>query len=256
MNTIKQFKEHKKSKLAAQFTSRLRTLMIARGYTGRTLAKAVGVTPTSISNILNGHHKPRPQTFKKLVKKLCIDDVERESLITPFKYPYAASLILEELPTSKKAQIEQTKARLKMAKRVKHLRFAQEVHKILKDSQIPFQQEYIFGDIIVDFLITIETEEDDNQLGIKDDVKRQIALITDSNPYARHDPAVDRLLRNGICVDEVVLIVPHAKDSPHRYHPSGSNSVINTQGLIHYLNKIKPIAIDATNDDDLSSADE
>ncbi len=52
---------------------RLKEILKEKGVAGKDLASKVGVTPTSISNISNGNHFPKPDLLIAIAKELDID---------------------------------------------------------------------------------------------------------------------------------------------------------------------------------------
>ena len=123
----------------------LRTLMDARQINGKQLAKAVGISPTSLSKILKGYTQPRKQTFNKLRKKLCETDTERDYLTLTYENPIAASLTLYDFPRARKNQVAHTRMRLEYAERARLAQLKQHVRAIMQESEIPFATDYIFG---------------------------------------------------------------------------------------------------------------
>lgn len=52
---------------------RLKEILKEKGVAGKDLATKVGVTPTSISNISNGNHFPKPELLVSIAKELDVD---------------------------------------------------------------------------------------------------------------------------------------------------------------------------------------
>lgn len=52
---------------------RLKEVLSEKGMSGKDLAKAVGVTPVSISNIVQGNSFPKPELLLSIAKELDID---------------------------------------------------------------------------------------------------------------------------------------------------------------------------------------
>ncbi|MEO2070785.1 MAG: helix-turn-helix transcriptional regulator [Zunongwangia sp.] len=59
---------------------RIRELLKEKNMTGKQLAKEVGVSAVSMSNVVSGNSFPRPEVLRKIAKAL---DVELRDLFTP-----------------------------------------------------------------------------------------------------------------------------------------------------------------------------
>ncbi|KAA2218536.1 helix-turn-helix domain-containing protein [Maribacter flavus] len=61
---------------------RLKDIMAQKGVSGKELAKSVGVTPVSISNIVQGNSFPKPELLLAIADRL---DVDVRELFNPTK---------------------------------------------------------------------------------------------------------------------------------------------------------------------------
>ncbi|MDV7396214.1 helix-turn-helix transcriptional regulator, partial [Arthrospira platensis SPKY1] len=62
----------------------IRELMELRRLSGVKLAAGVGVSPTSISKILNNQSKPRQITLTRIIRELCLTPQEEQRVIRAF----------------------------------------------------------------------------------------------------------------------------------------------------------------------------
>ena len=227
----------------------LRTLMDARQINGKQLAKAVGISPTSISKILKGKTTPRPTTFKRIKKVLCQNKDEGE-YIENARSPFGLSL--EPEPATSKESKAYIQARLELAKRARHHQFQQSIGKQLEQVGVAAKQNYVLGNIHVDYMIefTFMVEHDGSEahgyIERSIPVPYQIALICHADLKAGLDKSntIAQLLRESSLFDEVILIVPYEEDTPYRYAPGRFNPVLNERGAMVRIKSLSESSID------------
>lgn len=131
----------------------IRRLMDVKDVTGIQLAADIGVTPTSISRILNGQTRPRQVTLSRLMKRLC-DSREEEQVILR-----AYSSLLEGMPEESILEDEENRreeiARCERFLEIKtqSISFKNSVARELAKAGIEAKQDYCEGLVSTDFLI-------------------------------------------------------------------------------------------------------
>lgn len=131
----------------------IRRLMEAKEVTGVQLAADIGLTPASISRILNGASRPRQVTLSRLMKRLCETREEEQSILRAY------SSILEGIP--EESVIEDGENRCEEIARCERfleiktqsISFKNSVARELAKAGIEAKQDYCEGIVSTDFLI-------------------------------------------------------------------------------------------------------
>jgi transcriptional regulator with XRE-family HTH domain len=238
-------------------------LMNSRGIMAKDLAKNenVGMSAVALSNIMTGKSWPRKKTFEKLHAELCRNEAEAQLLRNTYrtsirykdlKIHTGTGFDLEELPQGKQAKIAHVKAKADMARRARQKSFQQALREALDRESIPYEADYLVGDILIDFRIrfwfneTIEAQvegEPDRVFPIE----REIALVCESAPDADAERmrAMSRFIQASLLVDEAIVVVPHTENRLYRFFSTGPNSVLTDSWLLTKLIKLQKSAIDA-----------
>ena len=232
-------------------------LMDSRGIMAQDLAKNknVGMSAVALSNIMTGQSWPRKKTFEKLHAVLCKNEAESELLRNTyqtilnykgFKIHTGTGFELEELPQGKQAKAAHVKAKTEMARRARQKNFKESIREALNRESIPYEADYLIGDILIDFRIrfwfeeTIEAHIEGEPEG-EFLIEREIALVCESAAEVGGDQmkAMAHYIETSLLVDEAIVVVPHTQTSPYRLFSSSPNPVLTDQWLITHLIKLQ-----------------
>jgi transcriptional regulator with XRE-family HTH domain len=175
--------------------------MDRRNLTGIELAEKVGITPTSVSRILNGVSRPRQGTLTKLIEVLCLNADDQQMVIKGYTgLPDAveeeppAVLPVENFPA---AELDRVARYLEM--KTLAIDFRESVSRTLSDGAIEFVSYARTGSVVTDFLITggarIAVE---CKFNVQRDWERETATAL--------------LLRRQLPCDCVLIVVPYLND--------------------------------------------
>lgn len=131
----------------------VRRLMDAKDVTGIQLAADIGLTPTSISRILNGQTRPRQVTLSRMMKRLCETRDEEQSILRAY------SSLLEGMPEeliiedegNRKEEIARCERFLEV--KTQSISFKKSVARELAKAGIEAKEDYCEGLVSTDFLI-------------------------------------------------------------------------------------------------------
>ncbi len=178
----------------------IRELMERRRLSGRKLGKAVGISPTSISNILNGKSKPRQLTLTRLIKQLCTTAEEEQMIIR------AMTGLIENLPNEpvnpQRPIPDDELERVTRYIEIKSMAvaFQKDVEAVLVQIRTPYEKDFRAEPFICDFFLKISGR----RLAI--DCKYNV-----NRDWDRTYATVKLLIKNLPC-DEVIIVVPYEND--------------------------------------------
>lgn len=117
------------------------------------LTESIGITPTSVSHILNGQSRPRQNSFTRMCKVLCETKEEERRFVAVF----AGTELLDEepdqaLPSSDKV-ILRLRAEQFLERKTQSIQFKRSVARELDKAGIEYKQDYCEGIYSTDFLI-------------------------------------------------------------------------------------------------------
>ena len=207
----------KSPELNRPFATELGFLMESRKLKGIDLAKLVNASKVTVSKWRQSKTTPRESKFKQLVEVLCVTNEEKERFKRAYYYPYSCDYALEQVPRAKAQQIEHMKAKIEMANRAKPAKHKRKVRDEIEEAGIPYKQDYLVGDIVIDFLLVVHSEEYDIELEIFVPVERQIALLCETDTNSEYDRSMAYYLTINLWVDGVFLILPKTKECRHEY---------------------------------------
>ena len=131
----------------------MRQLMEAKKVSGLKLAESIGITPTSVSRILNGQSRPRQNTFTRMCQTLCGNKEEEQKLVAAFA---GTELMSEEhdraLPSSEK-EILRLRTEQFVERKTQSIQFKRSVSRELDKLGLSYEQDYCEGIYSTDFLI-------------------------------------------------------------------------------------------------------
>jgi transcriptional regulator with XRE-family HTH domain len=225
----------------------IKTLQEGRGLKGKELAKLVGISPTSLSKIMQGRTQPRPPTLKQLQKHLChtTDEVVffQDAQQTPWDYDDGDDTPPSPEPESPQEKKLYLQARIDCAQRARLADLQNRIGKDLDKEGIPYKRHYVLGDIYIDYLIEFNMhfkhEASEPPLFVECDfyAPYQVALIchADLKTGLEKTNALANYLRKTHIFEEVIVTVPYVKHTPYRHKPDGSNPILNEDGVIARL---------------------
>jgi len=165
--------------------------------TGARLAEEIGISGTSVSQILTGKTRPRQVTLSRMMKRLCENPRDEQVLLSAYE-----SLSGENVPVSPvvddEANAATEEARVKRFLEVKtqSILFKRSVRRELAKAGIEFTADYCKGAISTDFLIEANGQ--------------RIALECRFNVQRDLDRAVitAKVLREALVCDTVITVTP------------------------------------------------
>lgn len=167
---------------------------------GQELAKRIGITPPNLSQIVNGHAKPRQGTFTNLCKELGEDKADEKLLVDTFLRvkegtPETIAVDPEEY---QKTEIERAERFLEM--KAQSIAFKRSVARELDKVGISYQQDYCEGIYVTDFLV----ERDGKRIALecKFNVQRDLSKSF----------TILGILREKLSCAQAYVVVPYAYD--------------------------------------------
>ena len=155
----------------------IRSLLKKREMKAFELGEKIGLSPTSISKIMNGATRPRQNNFTRMCQELCETKEEEQRLVAAF----AGAELLEEEPDQALPSAEKEILRLRaeqfLERKTQSIQFKRSVARELDKAGIVYQQDYCEGIYSTDFLI----EKDGKRIAveckanIERDIKKTIA---------------------------------------------------------------------------------
>lgn len=177
----------------------LRDLMDRRKMTGAKLAEEIGISATSVSQILTGKTKPRQVTLSRLIKVLCDSAQDEQALLAAYE-----SLGDAKIPTTpvvddeQNAATEEERVRRFMEMKATAVAFRKQVVAALDKLKLPYQQDVASGGVITDLLI--------ERSG------KRIALECRANAKRDLEKSLvsARIIRDELNCDRVFIVVPES----------------------------------------------
>lgn len=180
----------------------LRDLMARHGLTGAKLAEEIGLSATSVSQILTGKTKPRQVTLSRMMKRLCENSEDEQALLSAYETIRSAKMpaspILED---AENAATEEERVRRFMDMKATAVAFRRKVVAALDSMKLPYRQDVASGSVITDLLI--EHEGKRIALECRANVKRDLEKSLVSA----------RIIRDELKCDRVFIVVPESDDA-------------------------------------------
>jgi len=178
----------------------IKTLLKVRGLKAYELGEEIGLSPTSVSKIINGVTRPRQNTFTRMCQALCKTKAEERRLVAAF----AGTEFLEEEPDQALPSAEKVILRLRaeqfLERKTQSIQFKRSVARELEKAGIEYQQDYCEGIYSTDFLI----EKDGKRIAVEckanvgRDLEKTFAMV--------------ELLKEGLRCERVLIVVPYHED--------------------------------------------
>jgi transcriptional regulator with XRE-family HTH domain len=176
----------------------LRTLMERRDITGLSLAEKIGVSPTSISRILNGVSRPRQGTLTKLIEALCVTPDEQQIVLSG--YSGLPDLVDEEpvinAPIGGISAGELDRVARYLELKTLSIDFRESVARTLADARLTFESYARNGNVVTDFLIASP-------------IRTAIECKFNVNRDWEREICTAQLLRQQLPCERVFIVVPY-----------------------------------------------
>ena len=210
------------------FGDAVRELMETKKVSGLKLAEAIGITPTSVSRILNGQSRPRQLTLTRIMKRLCETPEEEQLLVRAY------TGLLDNMPDEPESaprpipedEIERVTRYLEV--KSMSVAFRNDVEDVLKEAGLSFEKDYRKDPFICDFMLELRG--------------RNVAIDCKYNVNRDWDRtyATVKLLRENLPCDEVVIAIPYENDLARKAHKeieSVGGHIIDVKTLPNYLTR-------------------
>jgi hypothetical protein len=139
---------------------------------------------------------------------------------------------------------------MEMTRRARQRGFQHSLRAALDREAIPYEADYLVGDILIDFLIRFTFEEDIEAMEVGDPegvflIERQIALICEKDPEAKPEnmQAMVGYIQASLLVDEAIVVVPHTETTPYRCFSKRPNPVLTDRWVLSHLKQLKKSAV-------------
>ena len=199
--------------------------MERKNVSGVQLASDTGLTPASISRILNGASRPRQVTLSRLMKRLCETRDEEQSILRAY------SSMLEALPEESIIDDEENEreqiARCERFLEVKtqSISFKNSVARELAKAEIEAKQDYCEGLVSTDFLIEANTLR--GALECKFNIHRDLEKTR----------ITANIIKKRLKCDFVIIVAPFLQDSDETHFDEPGLILVSVNDLIETLNR-------------------
>ena len=210
------------------FGDAVRQLMEAKKVSGLKLAESIGITPTSVSRILNGQSRPRQLTLTRIMKRLC-ENAEEEQLLVR-----AYTGLLDGIPDEPEAaprpipQDEVERVTRYLEVKSMSVAFRSDVEAVLKEAGLGYDKDYRNDPFICDFMLDLHG--------------RRVAIDCKYNVNRDWDRtyATVKLLREQLPCDEVTIAIPYENELARKARneiESVGGRIIDVKELQNHLSK-------------------
>jgi transcriptional regulator with XRE-family HTH domain len=175
----------------------LRALMDRQKMTGAKLAEEIGISATSVSQILTGKTRPRQVTLSRMMRVLCENPRDEQALRSAYESLAGITLpVSPVLDDDANAATEEARVRLFLKIKTQAVAFRNDVKSALDAIPLAYQAEVSKGSVITDFLI----EQNDKRIALecRANVKRDLEKSLVSA----------RIIRDELECDQVFIVVP------------------------------------------------
>ena len=201
----------------------MRELMKAKKVSGLKLAEDIGITPTSVSRILNGQSRPRQLTLTRIMKRLCETPEEEQLLVRAY------TVLLDNMPDEAEAaprpipedEVERVTRYLEV--KSMSVAFRSDVEAVLKGAGLDFEKDFRNDPFICDFILDLQG--------------RRAAIDCKYNVNRDWDQtyATVKLLRENLPCDEVIIAIPYENELARK----ACAEIESVGGKIHSLESLK-----------------
>ncbi len=180
----------------------LRVLMDRQKMTGAKLSEEIGLSATSVSQILTGKTRPRQITLSRMMKVLCENAQDEQNLLSAYESLGGTTLpVSPVLDDEANAATEEARVRRFLEIKTKAVAFRNAVKNALDTIPVTYQAEFSKGSVITDFLI----EQDGKRIALecRANVKRDLEKSLVSA----------RIIRDELNCDQVLILVPETDEA-------------------------------------------
>ncbi|MBT62433.1 MAG: hypothetical protein CML13_04385 [Puniceicoccaceae bacterium] len=132
----------------------LRELMDRRDLTGAKLAKDIGISSVSVSNILTGKSRPRQVTLSRMMKRLCENPADEQALLAAYESLGDAKMSTTPVVDDEEnAATEEERVRRFLEMKAAAVSFRRDVAMALDKLRLNYRQDVARGPVITDLLI-------------------------------------------------------------------------------------------------------
>jgi len=170
--------------------------------TGARLAEAIGISATSVSQILTGKTRPRQVTLSRMMRVLCESPEDEQVLLSVYEAQGNIKLPVSSVLDDKaNAATEEERVRRFLEMKVEAVAFRNKVASTLDKIPIPYQSDFTKGSVITDFLIEMDG--------------KRIALECRANVQRDREKSLlsARIIRDELKCDKVLIVVPKMEDA-------------------------------------------
>jgi transcriptional regulator with XRE-family HTH domain len=169
--------------------------------TGAKLAEEIGLSATSVSQILTGKTKPRQVTLSRMMKRLCQSPEDEQALLSAYESLSGAKVpVSPVVDNEENAATEEERVRRFMEMKATAVAFRKQVVAALAKLKIPYCQDFTLGAVIADLLIHHEGKciALECRANVKRDLEKSLVSA--------------RIIRDELKCDRVFIVVPESDD--------------------------------------------
>lgn len=193
--------------------------------TGAKLAEEIGISATSVSQILTGKTRPRQVTLSRMMRVLCKSSEDEQALLSAYEALGSTKIPVSPVLDEKaNAATEEERVRRFLDMKATAVAFRNEVAGVLDKIPILYQSDFTKGSVITDFLI--ETGGKRIAVECRANVQRDLEKSLVST----------RIIKDELGCDQVLIVVPELDDPLNKACASETViQAITLRGLPQYL---------------------
>ena len=198
--------------------------------TGARLAEAIGISATSVSQILTGKTRPRQVTLSRMMRVLCESPEDEQILLSVYEAQGSTKLpVSSVLDDEANAATEEERVRRFLKMKVKAVAFRNKVTSTLDKIPIPYQSDFTKGSVITDFLIEMDG--------------RRIAMECRANVQRDLEKSLvsARIIRDALGCDQTLIVVPKSDNALNK--ACASENAIQAIALKDLPQQLRPSAL-------------
>lgn len=191
----------------------IKQLIREQRLTGQEVAKRIGITPPNLSQIINGHAKPREGTFSSLCKVLGNDKKDEKRLVDAFLRIKEGTPESVAVDPEAYQQAETERAERFLEIKAQSIAFKRSIARELEKAGFSFRPDFCDGIFATDFLV--EHSGKRFALECKFNVQRDLSKTF----------TIAGLLKENLNCDAVLIVAPYIEGD-------GDGAVSNNDGVI------------------------
>jgi len=175
----------------------LRDLMDRQKMTGGRLAEEIGISATSVSQILTGKTRARQVTLWRMMRVLCADKRDEQALLSTYEALGSTKLpVSSVLDDETNVATEEERVRRFLEMKATAVAFRNKVAGTLGRIPVSYQSDFTQGSVITDFLI--------------EPGGKRIAIECRANVHRDLEKSLvsARIIRDALKCDQVLIVVP------------------------------------------------